>query len=59
MNSVNYIKIDTRYFGILMKIIGITYVAEFSANLCKDSGYRGIISQFEGVRGLLLCKYMV
>ena len=43
----SYIKIDARYLGILMKMIGITYVAEFSSNLCKDAGYRTVAGQIE------------
>lgn len=42
-----YVKIDTGYIGILMKMIGITYVAEFSSNLCKDAGYQAVAGQIE------------
>lgn len=42
-----YVKMDTKYAAILMKMIGITYIAEFSANLCKDAGYQSIASQIE------------
>ena len=30
------------YLGILFKIISITYIAEFGASLCRDSGYSAI-----------------
>ena len=30
------------YIGILLKMIGITYVAEFSSNLCADAGYHAV-----------------
>lgn len=43
----DYVKIDTGYTGLLLKMIGITYVAEFSANLCKDAGYQAIAGQIE------------
>lgn len=43
----DYVKIDTGYIGILMKMIGITYVAEFSSNLCKDAGYQAVAGQIE------------
>ena len=33
--------------AILLKMIGITYVAEFSANLCKDAGYQAVAGQIE------------
>ena len=35
------------YFRILLKIIGITYVADFASNICKDAGYSAIAGQIE------------
>lgn len=35
------------YIGILLKMVGITYVADFGANLCKDAGYGSVASQIE------------
>ena len=43
----SYIRLDIKYIGILIKMIGITYVAEFSSNLCKDAGYSAVASQIE------------
>ena len=34
------------YIGILLKMIGITYVAEFSSN-CADAGYHAVADQIE------------
>ncbi len=42
-----YVKIDTGYVGLLLKMIGITYISEFSSNLCKDAGYQAIAGQIE------------
>lgn len=42
-----YITINNTYINILIKIIGITYVTEFAAALCKDTGYSAIGSQVE------------
>lgn len=36
-----------RYFGMLMKVIGITYICEFSAGICKDAGYGAVADQIE------------
>lgn len=51
VNTINtiqsYIDIDAKYISTLVKIIGITYVAEFSSNICKDAGYSAIGSQIE------------
>lgn len=35
------------YLGILMKVIGITYLCEFSAGICKDAGYGAVSEQIE------------
>ena len=35
------------YFKLLIKMIGIAYVAEFSADLCKDAGANVLASQVE------------
>ena len=43
----NYIKMDQSYIGTLMKMLGITYVAEFSSSICKDSGYQTFATQIE------------
>ena len=42
-----YVNLDTSYIAILIKMIGITYVSEFSANLCKDAGYQAVAGQIE------------
>ena len=39
--------VDSRYIGLVVKMVGITYVAEFAANLCRDSGYSAIAGQIE------------
>lgn len=35
------------YIKILIKIIGITYLSEFSADLCKDAGANTLAAQVE------------
>lgn len=35
------------YFKLLIKIIGITYLAEFSSDLCKDAGANTLAAQIE------------
>jgi stage III sporulation protein AD len=49
-----FISINQTYLGILIKIIGITYIAEFSSNLCKDAGHAAIASQIELVGKLTI-----
>lgn len=38
---------DNQYFGLLFKMIGITYLSEFCSGICKDAGYQAIGSQIE------------
>lgn len=43
----NYIDINDAYLSTLIKMIGITYIAEFSSSICKDAGYTAIAGQIE------------
>lgn len=42
-----YITIDTGYIATMLKMIGITYIAEFSSGICRDAGYQTIAVQIE------------
>lgn len=42
-----YISLKNTWFQILLKITGITYLADFAGNLCKDAGYGAIAGQIE------------
>ena len=42
-----YIQIDSSYIMTLIKMLGITYLAEFSSGICKDAGYQTIATQIE------------
>ena len=35
------------YLGTLLKMVGITYIAEFAAGICKDAGYSALAVQVE------------
>ena len=43
----NFVQIENSYILTLIKMLGITYLAEFSAGLCKDVGYSSIATQIE------------
>lgn len=43
----SYISMDAGYLTTMLKMIGITYIAEFSSSLCKDAGYQTIAVQIE------------
>ena len=42
-----FIQIGQPYLEALLKMIGITYVAEFAAGMCRDAGYGSLGSQIE------------
>lgn len=44
---VEKVNIDISYIIILFKIIGIAYIAEFGAEVCKDAGENSIASKIE------------
>ncbi len=49
-NFQKYIPIESTYFSILLKMIGITYITEFSSDICKDAGYGALANQI-GIAG--------
>lgn len=43
----SYFPVKATYLVLLFKMVGITYVAEFSAGICKDAGYPAMGNQIE------------
>lgn len=41
------ISFDATYLTTLLKMLGVTYVAEFSSGICKDAGYQSLAAQIE------------
>lgn len=41
------VQVDSRYILLVMKMIGISYAAEFAAGICKDAGYSAVAGQIE------------
>jgi len=46
-NLVTEINIDDIYLSTILKIVGIAYIAEFGAQVCKDAGEGVIASKIE------------
>lgn len=42
-----YIRVNKVYLATLVKMIGITYVAEFASGICKDAGFGSLGTQIE------------
>ena len=38
---------NEKYYGMMFKMMGITYLCEFCSGICKDSGYQAIGTQVE------------
>lgn len=49
-----YIPIKSQYISTLLKIIGVAYLGQFSAGLCKDAGYASMAGQIE-----VFCKLSI
>ena len=43
----SYIKLDSVYLTALIKMVGVTYVAEFAAGICRDSGFGAVGTQIQ------------
>ena len=41
------IHMEDSYLKILLKMVGVTYLADFTASLCRDAGYSAIAGQVE------------
>ena len=41
------LKENVVYVNLLLKLIGITYICDFAANICKDAGYSTLSSHIE------------
>lgn len=51
------ITIDRTYLALLLKLIGIAYITEFAAALCKEAGFGAIAGQVE-LAGKLTMVFM-
>lgn len=43
----DFIKLNRVYLSTLMKMTGITYIAEFASGICRDAGYGALGNQIE------------
>lgn len=42
-----YITVKESYLKILLKIVGIAYIADFASSICRDAGYSAVAGQIE------------
>ncbi len=43
----SYIHFEDAYINVLIKIVGISYLTQFSADLCRDCGYHSLANQLQ------------
>lgn len=48
------ISVDMEYIALLLKMIGVTYLSEFSSSICRDAGYSAVAGQIELVGKLTI-----
>lgn len=41
------VHLENSYMAMVLKMVGVTYVAEFASNICRDCGYQTIAGQIE------------
>jgi len=46
--------IDSFYITLVLKIVGITYIATFATEICKEAGAQGIASRIELAAKILI-----
>ncbi len=42
-----YIHVKSIYLGTLLRMVGITYIAEFASGICRDAGFSALGTQIE------------
>lgn len=42
-----YMQMDLVYLKLLLKMMGVTYISEFTSGICKDAGFSNIANQVE------------
>lgn len=42
-----YVTIQDGYLEILLKIVGISYIADFASGICRDAGFSAVAGQIE------------
>ena len=56
MKIRSYLSWSEEYLSILFRVIGITYICEFSSDICRDAGYQAVAGQIE-VLGKLVVMF--
>lgn len=49
-----FLPMEQEYIALMLKMIGVTYLSEFAASLCRDAGYSAVAGQIELVGKLTI-----
>ncbi len=44
---LEYLGEGASYFTVLLKVVGVTYLCQFSAGVCKDAGFSNLADQIQ------------
>lgn len=44
---MEYLGEGASYFSVLLKVVGVTYLCQFSAGVCKDAGFSNLADQIQ------------
>ena len=44
---MEYLGEGASYFTVLLKVVGVTYLCQFSAGVCKDAGFSNLADQIQ------------
>ena len=50
---------NTRWFGLLIKVLGICYLCKFGSDLCRDAGETAVAGAVEGAGKILIVALSV
>ncbi|MGN0328441.1 MAG: SpoIIIAC/SpoIIIAD family protein [Lachnospira sp.] len=48
------VAVDDEYMKIIFKVLGLTYITQFSSDICKDNGLSCVASQLE-----IMCRITI
>ncbi len=43
----SYIDVNIEYISVILKMLVVSYICEFSSNICRDAGYASISAHIE------------
>ena len=53
-HMTDFVTIDSEYIVVMLKMVGLAYIAEFSSSRCRDMGYSALAVQIENFGRLSL-----